>query len=188
MDSQRILRVDRAFNPDCWVSPTEVLTLLGRGVVQTTFGETAMVLRGGINAKTGRQSIIEVGSIIVVDTGKHLVRDFGYAPYDRKLLFKRDRHMCAYCGGLFSEKVLQQEHVHPQSRGGSSSWTNLVTACHACNQKKANKTPEEAGMELLYLPYAPTRFEWLILENHRILADQMDFLMERVPKHSRLHA
>lgn len=188
MDSQRILRVDRAYNPDCWVSPTEVMTLLGRGVVQTTFGETTMVLRGGINAKTGRQSKIEVGSIVVVDTGSHLVNNFSYAPYDRKLLFKRDHHMCAYCGQIFPERLLTQEHVHPESRGGATTWTNLVSACIACNQRKANRTPEEARMELLYLPYRPNRNEFLILENHKILADQMAFLMERVPKHSRLHS
>ena len=55
------------------------------------------------------------------------------------------------------------------SRGGRDTWMNVVTACRACNEKKSDRTPELAGMELLYLPYIPNRAEYLILTNRRII-------------------
>ena len=82
---------------------------------------------------------------------------------------------------------LTAEHVLPQSRGGSNRWANLVSACRPCNHRKGNRTPEEAGMALLYVPYTPSLHEGFILRNRRILADQMAFLMAGVPPHSRLH-
>ena len=64
---------------------------------------------------------------------------------------------------------------------------NVVTACRACNQRKGNRTPEDARMELIYAPYVPNRAEFLILANRRILADQMEFLKQHVSANSRLH-
>lgn len=181
-----ILAVDRAYTPDKWIDGPTALSLLARGVVQTTFGEVAMRLRGGTNAMTGRQSILEIGSIMVVDTKSHLVQDFEYAPFERNILFKRDQFICAYCGQEFKYHQLEVEHVVPQCQGGSSKFSNLVSSCSACNRRKAGRTPEQAGMPLLYLPYQPSRFEWLILKNRNILFDQNEFLRQRLPKHSRL--
>lgn len=186
MEHVSILAVDRAYTPDRWIDAQTATNLLSRGAVQASFGETAFVLRGGMNAVTGKQSILEVGSILVVDTKSHLVRDFGYAPLERELLFKRDRCVCAYCGQDFKASLLEMEHVTPECQGGPTSWENLVSSCRGCNQRKSGRTPAQAGMELLYLPYKPSRFEWLILKNRRILADQMDWLIQRVPKNSRL--
>ena len=186
MDKIQILAVDKAYTPDRWLTSKEAFGLIARGLVQTTLGETAMTLRGGTNAHTGKQSIMELGSILVVDTKDWVVNDFNYAPLDSDLLFARDKHMCAYCGDIFKKHILTMDHVKPASSGGATSWTNLVTACGGCNQRKANRTPQKAGMELLYVPYRPNRFEWLILANRHLLADQMEFLMSRVPKHSRL--
>jgi hypothetical protein len=56
-----------------------------------------------------------------------------------------------------------------------------------CNQKKGNRTPEEAHMQLVYAPYIPNRAEFLILANRRILADQMEFLRQHVSANSRIH-
>lgn len=67
-------------------------------------------------------------------------------------LLRRDRHTCAYCGHRGSTV----EHLLPVSRGGHSTWSNTVTACVACNTRKGNRTPEEAGMALLYGPTVPT--------------------------------
>jgi 5-methylcytosine-specific restriction endonuclease McrA len=83
---------------------------------------------------------------------------------------------------------LSRDHIVPLSRGGEDRWMNVVTACRGCNSKKDNRTPEAARMPLLYLPYVPNRHEHMILQNRRILVDQMQYLMARVPKHSRLHA
>jgi 5-methylcytosine-specific restriction endonuclease McrA len=104
------------------------------------------------------------------------------------MLFARDRYLCAYCGERFRSQFLEMEHVYPRSRGGADAWMNLVTACRSCNDRKRARTPEEARMPLLYLPYVPNRHEAFILGNRRILADQMEFLVRGIPRHSRVHA
>ncbi len=71
----------------------------------------------------------------------------------RSNIFKRDGERCVYCG---TTKNLTLDHVIPRSKGGTDSWENLVTACHSCNSKKGNRTPEEAGMTLLQKPFKPS--------------------------------
>jgi 5-methylcytosine-specific restriction endonuclease McrA len=63
-----------------------------------------------------------------------------------------DKYLCQYCGDQFPHKELTLDHVMPVSRGGPKSWKNLVAACHKCNHKKGNRTPEEANMPLLSEP------------------------------------
>ncbi|MEJ2452290.1 MAG: HNH endonuclease, partial [Gammaproteobacteria bacterium] len=62
------------------------------------------------------------------------------------------------------------------SRGGRDNWANVVAACRRCNAHKGGRTPEEAAMPLLAVPYVPNLAEYLFLRNRRILADQMEFL------------
>ncbi|HHL51919.1 MAG TPA: HNH endonuclease [Flammeovirgaceae bacterium] len=71
----------------------------------------------------------------------------------RKNIFERDNHTCQYCG---SKQDLSIDHVIPKSRGGGSGWKNLVTACKACNARKGDFTPEEAGMPLRQQPFKPS--------------------------------
>ncbi len=72
----------------------------------------------------------------------------------RKNILLRDRNTCQYCGEVLSSTELTLDHVVPRSRGGSSSWENLVACCHDCNHKKGNQLPGEAGMKLLREPRA----------------------------------
>lgn len=67
-------------------------------------------------------------------------------------VLRRDKNTCGYCGD-FATTV---DHVLPRSRGGPNSWANLIAACLTCNQLKADATPEEAGMALLWQPRVPT--------------------------------
>ena len=78
---------------------------------------------------------------------------------NRKRVYKRDNFQCVYCG---SEKNLTLDHIIPRSRGGKNSWTNLVTCCQSCNLKKADRTPDEAGMKMKMKPYEPTVFSSVI--------------------------
>ncbi len=71
----------------------------------------------------------------------------------RQNIFRRDNFTCVYCG---VKENLTLDHVMPRSRGGKSSWTNLVTACQGCNSKKGDFTPEEIEMNLPYKPFKPT--------------------------------
>jgi 5-methylcytosine-specific restriction endonuclease McrA len=100
-------------------------------------------------------------------------------------LFARDRMLCLYCGGHFSRGELTRDHVQPVSKGGRDTWVNVVTACWACNVKKGNRTPQQAGMPLLAVPYRPSWVEHLILSNRNILADQMEFLVNHLPRNRR---
>jgi 5-methylcytosine-specific restriction endonuclease McrA len=99
-------------------------------------------------------------------------------------LLKRDRYTCAYRGQAFAERHLQCEHILPVSRGGLWSWTNLVAACSGCNARKGARTPEEAKMPLLYLPYTPSRFEDFLLVGRNIRADVHDWLAARLQRES----
>jgi len=70
-------------------------------------------------------------------------------------IYRRDRGVCAYCGRSISFEDASMDHVLPQSLGGPAAWDNLVNACRRCNEKKANRTPEQAGMPLRFRPFTP---------------------------------
>ena len=77
-----------------------------------------------------------------INTHKQRVR------FSRQNVLVRDRWRCQYCGGRFATSELTFDHVIPRSRGGRTEWENIVMACQACNARKADKTPTEAGMAL----------------------------------------
>lgn len=85
-----------------------------------------------------------------------------YAPtarrpaFTRFNVFLRDQFTCQYCGQHFSAHDLTFDHVVPRSRGGKTSWLNVVAACGTCNLAKANRTPREAEMPLIRAPYQPS--------------------------------
>src|SRR5207302_8707981 len=72
----------------------------------------------------------------------------------RKNILLRDRNTCQYCGEVLSSSELTLDHVVPRSRGGASSWENLVACCHPCNRTKGNQLPAEAAMKLMREPHA----------------------------------
>lgn len=76
----------------------------------------------------------------------------------RQNIFLRDSHICQYCLEKFSEKKLTIDHVVPLSKGGKHEWTNVVTACSRCNNKKGDKSLEKANLRLLRRPEKPN---WL---------------------------
>ena len=70
----------------------------------------------------------------------------------RKNILLRDRYTCQYCQKMVPAGELTMDHVLPRSRGGASSWENLVACCIPCNNRKGSHTPDEAGMKLARLP------------------------------------
>jgi hypothetical protein len=93
-----------------------------------------------------------------------------------------------YCGEHFSSSDLSRDHVTPMSRGGVDDWNNVVTACRRCNNHKAGRTPEQAGIQLLAVPFTPSYAEYIYLKGRRVLADQMEYLLAHFPRSSPLHA
>ncbi len=179
-----ILTLDISGQPVKWISVEDAVHYYASGKVIFDLGETVATLRGGHNNQ-GIQSKISTKSIIAV-SGESVRGRKPHATLSKNdYLFRRDHCTCAYCGEKFRESELTREHIYPKSRGGRDDWMNLITACKPCNIRKANKTPEEAGMQLIFIPYVPTRWEGFILANRRILADQMDYLAAKLPKSSR---
>jgi 5-methylcytosine-specific restriction endonuclease McrA len=78
-----------------------------------------------------------------------------YKPFNRLNIWLRDAGHCQYCNCKVSKSSFEYEHIIPQSKGGKCTWTNIVCSCHDCNNKKGNRTPEEAGMKLIRKPFAP---------------------------------
>jgi 5-methylcytosine-specific restriction endonuclease McrA len=72
----------------------------------------------------------------------------------RKNILRRDSFKCSYCGR--SDIPLTVDHVFPKARGGDDTWENLITACTVCNNRKGDRTPEEANMKLLSRPFKPS--------------------------------
>ena len=77
----------------------------------------------------------------------------------RKNILRRDNYQCQYCGK--KTHALTIDHVIPKSRGGADTWDNLVAACVKCNNKKGNRTPEEAHMPLIRKPRKPNHILFL---------------------------
>jgi hypothetical protein len=183
----RILVLNAGGEPMDWISYEDAATYASKGKILWSLGSYELNLRGGTNAKTGNQSILKIDTIIALSNDTSPTKYRNRDPrLTNKTLFERDRNLCAYCGNVFKGKELTRDHVHPTSKGGKDIWENVVTACCGCNQYKSDRTPEQADMPLLYVPYTPTFNEHLILKNRNILADQMDFLLTGVSKHSRI--
>lgn len=180
-----VLALDASGMPRRWISFEDAITYHAKGQVLWQLGDVVAKFRGG-DQNDGTMSYLESQSIIAVQGKGFSVDKLGRVILTNKTLFGRDRHICAYCGGHFTAGKLSRDHVVPVSKGGLDIWTNVVTSCIKCNTHKGAKTLDQCGLELLYVPYEPNHYENMILQNRGILADQMDYLMSGVPKHSRV--
>lgn len=182
----RILRLNVAGQPVDWVSWQEAVCLYARELVVWTLGDEILHIRGGYNRIEQSRTVVEINSIIACD-GRVVPPNRNVPPLTNRALFRRDRNMCLYCGHTFADFDLTRDHVVPKSRGGDDDWDNVVAACKRCNHRKGGLLLEEAGVELLALPYVPNFAEYLALINSgRILGDQMDFLKAQFSRESRL--
>ncbi len=122
----------------------------------------------------GEKLRIPVPSVIRL---KYYVKPIYRDAYPTKRnIFIRDRYRCQYCGSV---KDLTLDHIIPKVRGGKDAWTNLVCACKKCNNYKGNRTPEEAGMQLLSKPRKPSYLELMILSRREIPEEWKEFLYFR---------
>lgn len=184
---QQVLRTDVSGMPLEWINYQDAVRLYFSEQVAYTCGSLLYRIRGGINAKLGIRSIIDVNSIIATHGHNRTLHDSYVPPLSNATLFNRDAYVCLYCGKRFRSSDLSRDHVTPISRGGEDGWNNVVTACKRCNNFKAGYTPEEAGLELLAIPFTPTHAEYIYLKGRRVLADQMKFLLAHFPRNSPLH-
>ena len=183
--SQQILRTDASGMQLEWIDFRQAARLHFLGMINYVCGEPLFTLHGGINAATGLRSRIQISSIIATH-GNHKIREAYTPPLSNRTLFQRDDHLCLYCGEHFDHRDLSRDHVTPISQGGLNHWTNVVTACTRCNNHKAGRTPEQAEMQLLAIPFTPTHAEYVYLQGRDVLADQMEFLRVHFPRSSPL--
>ena len=189
--SQQILRTDASGMPLEWIDFRQAVKLHFLGMIAYALGDQVITVHGGINARSQQQSRIHIHSIVATHGNhqSHYRLDKGYTPpLCNQTLFQRDAHLCMYCGERFPKRLLSRDHVTPVSQDGQDTWNNVVTACVRCNTHKAGRTPEQAGMELLAIPFTPTHAEYIYLQGHNVLADQMEFLRAHFPRTSPLHA
>jgi 5-methylcytosine-specific restriction endonuclease McrA len=112
----------------------------------------------------------EIRSLSVVLRLPSVVRLLRYIHYrqpmpklSRATVYARDNFRCAYCGRRYEAQALSLDHVVPKSQGGKVAWENVVTACVPCNVKKANRTPAQAHLQLLWTPRRPDRLDSVVL-------------------------
>ncbi|MCY4476860.1 MAG: HNH endonuclease [Gammaproteobacteria bacterium] len=188
---QWVLRTDVAGRPLGWIDYRDAVRLYHAGQVAYPCGRPLFRIRGGICAHTGHRSEVEVNTIVAtqgVSAGLKKRLDNYTPPLNNHTLFRRDAQVCMYCGGRFLKRDLTRDHVRPISRGGTDTWANVVAACKRCNNFKGGRLPEDAGMELLAVPFVPTYAEYIYLKGRRVLADQMEFLKAHFPRDSRLQS
>ena len=147
--SLRVLRLDKTGVPVAWISKEAAVTLMVKESVIWSLSDDAFVMRGGYN-RLGKRT-----------------------------LFRRDDHFCMYCGDQYIDRQLTRDHVIPVSQGGQNKWNNVVAACQRCNNHKGGRTPEQANMQLLAIPFTPNLFEFMYLSNRLIVSDQMEYLRAR---------
>ncbi|HZW60515.1 MAG TPA: HNH endonuclease [Woeseiaceae bacterium] len=189
--SQQVLRTDVAGMPLEWIDYREAVRLYHTEQVAYACGTHLYTVCGGHCAMTGQRSVVDVSSIIAThgtSQGLAFVRDQYVPPLNNRTLFKRDANLCLYCAMRFPTRELTRDHITPLSRGGRDTWNNVATACRRCNNHKGGFTPEQAGMELIAVPFTPTYAEYIYLKGRRVLADQMQYLLAHIPRSSPLHA
>lgn len=183
MQHQQYLICDKSGQPHHWASWEDSVVLKYKGLLSYELGDS-LTYRGGMSRITNERSHVEVASILFLK--EVLKYDSRVPPLTNKNLFARDLNICGYCGRRYVESKLSRDHIHPVSKGGKNTWPNCVTACKSCNHAKADSLLKDTDMELVYVPYVPNHAERLIMQNRNILANQMEFLLNFLPEHSRI--
>lgn len=185
LHTTRVLSLDSSGRILDWISWQSAVCLYVRDAVSWTLGLPCLTVHGGQSRLSGTQSLIHLHPIVASRSRAKSQSSDPAPALTNQALFSRDRHLCLYCGQQYLRADLTRDHVLPLSRGGRDVWENVVSACLACNVRKGSRTPQQAGMPLLAVPFRPSWVEHLILSNRHILADQMDFLVSHLPRKQR---
>ncbi len=137
-----VLVLNATFEPINVTAVRRAMVLMLKGVAQ------AEELNNTAVHSPSRQ--LQVPSVIRLLAYRHIPQQS--RALSRKNILLRDRNTCQFCGAAFPSSELTLDHVVPRSRGGRSSWENLVACCYRCNNNKGDRTPEEAGLKLARRP------------------------------------
>ena len=157
---RRVLVLNKSWVPINTISVADAITkicsdrakILGPDYTQYTLDEW-------VDAKIAAKDMVYISSVNFSVAVPEIILNLHYNGFvnkkpklSRRAITARDK-VCQYCGKL--DKEMNRDHVIPQSKGGRTTWTNIVYCCYKCNQKKGDLTPKQAGMELLKEPIVP---------------------------------
>ncbi len=144
LDDQKILILNFSYEPLQFCTAK-------RGIIMVLSGRAEKIESNGYIVRSPNQNFALPTVIRVL---KMVRRNYGKGlSFSKKNIMRRDNYTCQYCG--IRENMLTVDHVIPKSRGGGTSWTNVVVACKPCNLKKGSRTAVEAGMPLKKKPFRP---------------------------------
>ena len=137
-----VLVLNASYEPVSIVSARRAFGLVMKGAALVEEASASMIRTARID--------IPVPSVVRLLVYRRMPRQD--RAVSRRSIMLRDRHACQYCHLVLPPKSLTLDHVVPRSRGGESTWENLVACCPRCNNRKADRTPAEAGMPLRRKP------------------------------------
>lgn len=148
--SGKVLVLNQNYEPMsvCNVQKAVILLYLGKAELIAKYD--GRVLRS-VTTSIPVPSIVRIGMYIKIPYKKIVL--------SRKNILRRDNHKCQYCGS--TESPLTIDHVVPKARGGEETWENLITACIRCNNRKGDRTPEEAHLTARSTPRRPSHLLFL---------------------------
>ena len=157
-----VLVLNRVYQPVHVTSVRRALSLLYQGVARAideqfrlfdfdSWSELAAAAHQDVIRTVTRR--IRIPRVIVLLTYEHLPK--ARVRFSRFNIYARDDSTCQYCGRRLPRSELNLDHVIPRSRGGSTTWENVVCSCVACNLRKGGRSPDEAGMRLRRAPSRP---------------------------------
>jgi 5-methylcytosine-specific restriction endonuclease McrA len=152
--------------------PINVCTV--RRAVVLLLKEKAEMIERGEWELHSVSSTIARPTVIRLITYVRIPRDTHRRKITRRAVFARDDWTCQYCG---ARSNLTVDHVVPRSKGGTSSWDNIVASCAPCNRRKGNALPRQAGMHLLKAPRTPSPHVFIHVASPTIPADWRQYLV-----------
>lgn len=155
--NRKVLIVNQNYEPLCVVNARKAMILIYLGKAEIIEQYPSLYIHS-ISRAFPYPSIVRLVAFVRVPRRGVVL--------SRKNILKRDNHRCQYCGAR--NRPLTVDHVLPKVRGGKDSWENLVCACVACNNRKGNRTPEEANMSLMRQPKRPSYLFFIYQSIQRI--------------------
>jgi hypothetical protein len=157
--SKKTLLLNASYEVLCFIPERKVCKLIIKDKVEVISDWDDYIIWG--KGKVRHPSILRLKT--------HIRRNFFNSNFSRKALIKRDKSTCQYCSKKLPASQITIDHVLPRAQGGITSFTNCVVCCHTCNNKKADKTPEQANMVLLKKPTHPS------FATHNYVSDPQEY-------------
>jgi 5-methylcytosine-specific restriction endonuclease McrA len=132
----------------------DVIGVLDAAILRLEFPALVKALRLSPDDLASRRSVT-LFAPAVLRVSKPMGHTKRALKFSRENVGTRDGWRCSYCDTTVEPEAMTYDHVVPRKHGGKTVWENVVAACRPCNHRKADRTPEQAGMKLLRQPHKP---------------------------------